>query len=130
MLLDATKIGAEVASMKTVNAVLYSAYKHGSTYKWLAACDLIGPVVNRMVGTGHTAVSDILGVVPHGMSVEVGKGFLIENECALRGIGCVRPMKLMDNQTQQSSVDAALTQKVGKSRIVGVGGQVSRIRRR
>ena len=33
MLLDAAKIGAETAFMKTVNTVLYSAYKHGSTMK-------------------------------------------------------------------------------------------------
>ena len=107
MLLDVTKIGAEVASMKTVNAVLYSTYKHGSTCKWLVAYDPIGAVANQMVGAGHggstsvtiaTAVSDILGIVPHGMSVEVDKGSLIKNKCALRGIGCVRPMKLMDNQ--------------------------------
>ena len=127
MLLDATEIGAEVASMKTVNAVLYSAYKHGSTLKWLAACDPIGAVADPMVSNGHggsisdpiqTQVSDILAIVPHGMSVEVDKGFLIENECALRGIGCVRPMKMMNGQAQQSAEDAALTQKVGKTRIV------------
>ena len=59
-------------------------------------------------------MSDILGGVPHGVSVEVDKGFLIENECALRGIGCVRLIKLINNQTQQSSVDTVLTQKVGK----------------
>jgi regulator of replication initiation timing len=35
MLLDATEIFAEVASMKSVNAILYSAYKHHSTLKWL-----------------------------------------------------------------------------------------------
>ena len=32
-LLDATEIRAEVVSMKTVNAILYSAYKYGSTMK-------------------------------------------------------------------------------------------------
>ena len=127
MLLDATKIGAMVSSMKTVNAVLYSAYKHGSTVKWLAACDPIGAVANPMVGSGHggsisdpvaTSVSEMLAIVPHGMSIKVDKGFLIENECALRGIACVRPLKMIDHQTQQSAEDAALTQKVGKTRIV------------
>ena len=53
-----------------------------------------------------------------GSKVEVDKGLLIENECALLGIGCVRPMKMVDGQKQQSADDAALTQKVGKSRIV------------
>ena len=43
---------------------------------------------------------------------------MIENECALLGINCVRPIKLVDKQTQQSSADASLTQKVGKTRIV------------
>lgn len=38
-LLDATECPAEIASMKTVNAILYSAYKHSSTVKWLVACD-------------------------------------------------------------------------------------------
>ena len=45
------------------------------------------------------------------------KGFLIENECALLGIICIRPMKMLDKQTQQSAEDTALTQKVGKTRI-------------
>ena len=125
-LLNATEIGAEVASMKTVNAILYSAYKHGSTMKWLAGCCPIGCMADTMIGTGHggsisdpiaTAVSAILKCIPFGMAVEVDKGFLIENECALLGISCVRPMNMIDGQTQQSSEDAALTQKVGKSRI-------------
>jgi hypothetical protein len=123
-LLDATELGAEVGSMKTVNAILYSAYKHGSTMKWLAACDPIGYMAGDIIGAGHggsisdpvaTAVSDVLKCVPFGMAVEVDKGFLIENECALLGINCVRPMKLVDKQTQQSSADASLTQKVGKT---------------
>ena len=127
MLLDATEIGAETASMKTVKAVLYSAYKHGSTVKWLAACDPIGVVADPMTGLGHggsisdpvaTAVSEMLKVVLFGMAVEVDKGFLIENECAMLGVGCVRPLKMMDHQRQQSAEDAALTQKIGKMRIV------------
>jgi hypothetical protein len=126
-LLDATELGAEVGSMKTVNAILYSTYKHESTMKWLAACDPIGYMADDMIGAGHgvlisnpvvTAVSVVLKYVPFGMAVEVDKGFLIENECALLGINCIRPMKLVDKQTQQSSVDARLTQKVGKTRIV------------
>ena len=73
-----------------------------------------------MIGTSHggsisnpiaTAVSTVLDIVPHGMSVEVDKGFLIENECALLGIGCVRPMKMIDHQTQQAPQDASLTKK-------------------
>ena len=115
--------------MKTVNAVLYSPYKHSSTMKWLAGCCSIGSVSEDMIGAGRgrsisdlvaTAVSKTLKYVPFGMTmaVEVDKGFLIENECALLGINCVRPMKLLDGQAQQSAEDAALTQKVGKARIV------------
>ena len=127
LLLDATEIRAKVASMKTVNAVLYSPYKHSSTMKWLAGCDPIGAVADDMIGAGHggsisdpvaTAVYKTLKCVPFGMAVKVDKDFLIENECALLGISCVRPMKLLDGQAQQSAVDAALTQKVGKTRIV------------
>jgi hypothetical protein len=60
----------------------------------------------------------MLKVVPFDMPVEVDKGFLIENECAMLGVGCVRPLKMMDHQRQQSAEDAALTQKIGKTRIV------------
>ena len=52
------------------------------------------------------------------MAVEVDKGYLIENDCALLGIISIRPMKMMNGQQQQSKEDAALTQKVGKTRIV------------
>ena len=127
LLLDATKIRANVASMKTVNAVLYSPYKHSSTMKWLAGCCPIGLVSEDMIGAGHggsisntvaTAVLKTLKCVPFGVAVEVDKGFSIENESALLGINCVRPMKLLDGQAQQPAEDAALTQKVGKTRIV------------
>ena len=127
LMLDATEIAAEVASMKTVNAILYSAYKHNSTMKWLAGCCPIGSMWNESIGIGHggsisdpiaTAVSQILDAIPFGMAVEVDKGFLIENECALLGIVSIRPMKMLDRQKQQSKPDVGLTQKVGKSRIV------------
>jgi hypothetical protein len=49
MLLDATEIFAEVASMKTVNAILYLAYKHSSTIKWLVGCDPIGTTWNGSI---------------------------------------------------------------------------------
>ena len=126
-LLDATEVGAEVASMKTVNAIMYSPYKHGSTMKWLAACCPIGAVADSMIGVGHggsisdpvaTAVATILESLPFGTAVEVDKGFLIENECAMLGVMCVRPMKLLKHQTQQSAEETGLTQKVGKTRIV------------
>ena len=125
-LLDATEIGVEVASMKTVNAILYSAYKHGSTMKWLAACCPIGSIADPMLGSGHggsisdpvaTSVSTILESLPFGMAVEVDKGFLIENGCALLGLVYVRPMKMLRQQTQQSKEDASLTQKVWKHRL-------------
>ena len=126
MLLDATEEHAETASMKTINSVLYSAYKHHSTLKWLVGCDPIGTVWDESISDGYpgsisdpvaTAVSKILEQVPYGFAVEVDKGFLIENDCALLGILSIRPMKMLDKQTQQSKEDAALTQKVGKTRI-------------
>ena len=49
VLLDAIKNDANVPLMKTVNTVLYLAYKHGSTIKWLAAYDLLGAVANPTV---------------------------------------------------------------------------------
>ena len=64
-----------------------------------------------------TWVSDILKQLPFGSSVEVDKGFLIENSCALLGINVIRPMKFLNHQQQQSTVDTNLTQKVGKTRI-------------
>lgn len=126
MLLDATESFAEIASMKTVNAILYSAYKHNSTMKWLVGCDPIGTVWNESITDGFpgsisdpmcTAVTEILHQIPFGCAVEVDKGFLIENDCALLGIVSIRPMKMLEKQTQQSKEDAALTQKVGKTRI-------------
>ena len=126
MLLDATEIFAEAASMKSVNAILYSAYKHHSTLKWLVGCDPIGTVWDDSISDGYpgavsdpiqTTVTKILEQIPFGCAVEVDKGFLIENDCALLGIHCIRPMKMLQLQTQQSKEDVALTQKVGKTRI-------------
>ncbi|KAL7537784.1 hypothetical protein ACHAXR_008075 [Thalassiosira sp. AJA248-18] len=127
ILLDATECFADVASMKTVNAILYSAYKHKSTLKWLVGCDPIGATWKESITEGYpgsisdpvcTAVTKILDHIPFGCAVEVDKGFLIENECALLGIVSIRPMKMLEKQTQQSETDASNTQKVGKTRIV------------
>lgn len=60
----------------------------------------------------------IIQSVPFGLAVEVDKGFLIENVCVLLGIGCVNLMKLLEKQSQQSLLDAAPTQKIGKTQIV------------
>jgi hypothetical protein len=46
-----------------------------------------------------SATSDMLEIVPFGFDVEVDKGFLIENECIVRGIGCIDPMKLLEKQS-------------------------------
>ena len=125
-LLDATESYAEMAGMKTVNSILYSAYKHNPTIKWLVGCDPIGIVWNDSISDGYpgsisdpiaTWVSDILKQVPFACAVEVDKGFLIENVCALLGVIIIRPMKFLDNQKQQSKTDTALTQKIGKTRI-------------
>ena len=112
--------------MKTVSAILFSAYKHKLALKWLAGCDPIGCMNRESISQAHggscsnpafTQVSEILASLPFGSAVKVDKGFLIENLCALLGIICVRPMKHLEKQTQQSSTDTGLTQKVGKTRI-------------
>ena len=128
MLLDATEIQAEIASMKTCAAILYSAYKHHSTLKWLMGCDPIGVIHKDCVSRAHggscsdpaqtKAAKHILGSIPFGSAAEVDKGFLIENQCAMIGIHCVRPMTKLKGQIQQSKEDTGLTQKVGKTRIV------------
>ena len=107
MMLDATEIGAEVSSMKSVNSILYSAYKHSSTLKWLVGCDPIGTTWDGSITDAYpgcisdpvqTAVTKILDQIPFGYAVEVDKGFLIKNDCALIGVITIRPMKLLKNQ--------------------------------
>jgi hypothetical protein len=60
----------------------------------------------------------LLDCVPFGHAVNVDKGFLIDNQCAEIGIGCVRPPKKLKKQVQQSPEDTGHTQKVGNTRIV------------
>lgn len=126
MLLDATEVFADIASLKTVNAILYSQYKHNSTLKFLDGCDPIGTTWSQAISNGYpgaisdpvvTAICEILKHIPFAAAVEVDKGFLIDNECAEEGLICIRPMKFMKGQQQQSKEDVALTQKVGKTRI-------------
>jgi len=90
--------------------------------KWLAGCDPIGCCCDKSISAGYvrsisdsvaTSVSAILKQTPYGCAVEVDKGFLIKNDCALLGMLSIRPMKMLDHQKQ----DAGLTQKVGKIRI-------------
>eukprot|EP00978_Attheya_sp_CCMP212_P030655 scaffold113536_cov54-Attheya_sp.AAC.1 len=126
MLMDATEITAEVASMKLMNSALYSAYKHNSTVKWLTGTDAIGTSwydaipPGRPGGAGDgvmTVVTEILDQIPPVMTVEVNKGFLIDNLCALAGVICIRPEKKLGGQVQQAAHSTALTQKIGKTRI-------------
>eukprot|EP00562_Extubocellulus_spinifer_P035568 CAMPEP_0178697744 /NCGR_PEP_ID=MMETSP0699-20121125/10158_1 /TAXON_ID=265572 /ORGANISM="Extubocellulus spinifer, Strain CCMP396" /LENGTH=836 /DNA_ID=CAMNT_0020343741 /DNA_START=97 /DNA_END=2607 /DNA_ORIENTATION=- len=126
LLLDATEERADTASMKIMHAALFSAYKHHSTLKWLVGSDPIGTVWDDSISNAYpgaisdnmqTVVTSILDIVPFGWAVEVDKGFLIDSDCAMKGIICIRPMKKLDGQTQQSKADTALTQKVGKTRI-------------
>eukprot|EP00978_Attheya_sp_CCMP212_P021548 scaffold63058_cov69-Attheya_sp.AAC.2 len=126
MLMDATEIQAEIASMKLFNSALFSTYKHNSTIKWLTGTDPIGTSWDDAIPKGHpggasdmvmTIVSEILEQVPPGMAVEVDKGFLIDNLCAMVGVICIRPEKRLNGQVQQSATSTALTQKVGKTRI-------------
>ena len=95
MLFDAMEIRADVASIKTVNAVMYSPYKHNFTLEWLTGCCSIGALSGDIIGAGHggsisdqvaTTVSQILKSVLFGMGFKINKGFLIENKCAFLGI--------------------------------------------
>ncbi len=65
-----------------------------------------------------TLVSAILKQIPFGCAVEVDKGFLIENECALLVILSIQLMKMLEGQKQQPKEDSGLTQKVGKTQIM------------
>jgi len=115
MLLDATEVYADVASMKTVNSILYSAYKHHSTLKGLAGCDPIGIVWDESISALYpgsisdvvfTSVSKVLDQIPFGCAVEVDKGFLIENDCALIGVVCIRqflPVEQANGQMKRST---------------------------
>eukprot|EP00956_Cyclotella_meneghiniana_P037816 scaffold145202_cov37-Cyclotella_meneghiniana.AAC.1 len=125
-LLDATEWFAEIASMKTVNSILYSTYKHNSTLKFLAGCDPIGIPWADSISEGYpgavsdpviTTQTDILSRVPYGCAVQVDKGFLIDNECAEKGLICIRPQKMLTGQQQQSANETARHQKVGITRI-------------
>ena len=95
MLLDVTEAYAEVASMKTVDSILYSAYKGNMTMKWLVGCDPIGTTWANSITRGYpgsisdpvaTDVSEILDEVSFGRALEVDTGFLIENPYVRRGV--------------------------------------------
>jgi len=129
LLLDATELRAQDADQNLAHGVLHSDYKGTTTLKSLAGCGPIGETFDESVpehgviggGGGDTAATEATGIlecVPFGMAVEVDKGFLIDNICALLGIGIHRPPKKMKGQTQQSAEDTALTQKIGNTRIV------------
>lgn len=49
--------------------------------------------------------------------MQVDKGFLIDNDCAVKGLICVRPQKMLKGQKQQSANETARHQKVGITRI-------------
>lgn len=128
MLLDATEVWTQKASMTLAHAVMFSDYKKHDTLKHLAGCDPIGTTWSDSIPIDANAGSladpiateetGILNCIPFGMRVEVDKGFLIDNMCAELGIGCLRPPKKLAKQTQMSAEDTALTQKIGNTRIV------------
>ena len=55
----------------------------------------------------------MLHIIPCCSKVEVDKGFLIENECALLGIGCVRPMKRSNLKVAPTLVALVWQRSVG-----------------
>jgi hypothetical protein len=128
MLLDATEVTTQIPCMKTAHAITCSDYKSRDTMKCFAGCNPIGCTFDgSLAKDGNpgslsdslgTEVMNLLDCVPFGMAVEVDKGFLIDNSCAWRGIGCMRPTKKLKNQSQQSAEDTGWTQKIGNARIV------------
>jgi hypothetical protein len=126
--LDASEVNTQDSHDIDVHSTLLSNYKKHVTVKHLAGCDPIGVTFRDSVppygfpGSVSDSIaterSGILDCIPFGMRVEVDKGFLIENLCAERGIGCDRPPKKIKGQTQMSAEDTALTQKIGNTRIV------------
>ena len=132
------RFGVEVV----VAAVLFSTFDKEPPNQHSHACIISAPtasvhsrvhvpldsasIADGMIDTGHggsisdpitTSTSTILERLPFGMEVEVDKGFLIEYVCALLGVICIRLMKMINKQTQQSKADTGLTQKVRKTRI-------------
>ena len=126
--LDATEVRAEVPTNKEGHSAMHSTYKACSTIKFLAGVDPIGTAWPDSVSEGFPgAVSDpaqtkatgiIRKNIPGGHCVCVDKGFLVENECAMCGVTCIRPTKKKAGQKQQSDKETILTQKVGNTRIV------------
>jgi hypothetical protein len=58
-------------------------------------------------------VLKIMEQVLPGMAVEVEKGFIIDNLCAMVGIICIRPEKRLNGQMQQAAATTtALTQNL------------------
>lgn len=126
--LDATEVQAQVSSHNEAHSAMHSDYKGRDTVKHLAGCCPIGAISGEMVPReGHPgSISDpimtkrmrILETIPFGMSVEVDKGFCVDNQAVEQGVGVHHPCKKLKGQTQQSQADTVLTQKVGKTRIV------------
>ena len=62
MLMDTTDAHADVASMKLVNDILHSSYKHHSNMKSLVMCDPIRIVWDECISSGCTgSVSNVVG---------------------------------------------------------------------
>jgi hypothetical protein len=125
-LIDATEVNTDSATRLKIYSILYSCYKSHATLKFLIGCDGIGTTWDEAISDGFggsisdpvvTRITRILETIPFGSLGEVDKAFLCENDAINQGVGLVRPMKMLDNQVQQSAADTALTQKVGNTRI-------------
>jgi len=125
-LIDATEFYTNSDIRLKINSILYSHYKGHTTLTFLIGVDAIGTTWDEMVSNGYggsisdpqiTRISERLSKIPFGMFMEFDKGFLMENDCVKEGVGVVRQIKMMTGQTQQSSSDTALTQKVGNTQI-------------
>jgi hypothetical protein len=128
LLLDATKEPCQISLMKDGHATMHSEHIGKDTINMFAGCDPIGcthggslfkdgaaGACTNLVGTENF---EMLLKAPFGHAVEVDKGFMIDNVCAVLGIGCMQPQKKLKKQVQQSKEDTGLSQKIDDARTV------------
>jgi len=123
---DACEVWANDASRMAVHAALFSTYKNHPTLKFLAGCDGIGTTWADAIPDGFpgafsdpmlSKITKMLLKIPYGMVAELDKGFVVDNEAAVVGVGVNRPQKMLRSQVQQAAEDTVHTEKVGHTRI-------------
>jgi hypothetical protein len=128
MNLDASKAELEKARIKNAHSAMCLSHKGRDTIKRFAGCGPVGETIDgSLAQDGNSdSLSDSLGAKLMNLldcvpwhAVNVDKGFLMDNTCAVISIGCTRPPKKLRKQVQQLAKDMAQhAQKVGIARIV------------